>query len=85
MSLLERKNDMNKILCWNCRKKVEYTLKQKNSIAMILGVSIEYIKKYGVCNECGKEIFIPGLDDENEDMIERMYFGNKRKADEVKL
>ena len=36
-------------------------------------MEIKYEEYYGICDECKSEIFIPGLDDRNEDAIEEEF------------
>ena len=36
-------------------------------------IEIEYEEFYGVCDECKTEIFVPGLDDRNEEIIEEEF------------
>ena len=45
-----------KVLCWNCRKKVPYTIKARKEARNIKGIDYLYDEKYAVCDECGEEI-----------------------------
>lgn len=62
-----------KLLCSKCRKRVSYHILQRPAKRLIKGVGIEYEESYGICDECGREIFVPGLDDQNEENIEKLY------------
>lgn len=53
------------VLCWNCRKKVMYTVKARKELQNIKGIDYQYNEMYAVCDECHEEITVPGLDDEN--------------------
>lgn len=53
------------VLCWNCRKKVSYTVKARMELQNIKGIDYQYNEMYAVCNECSEEVTVPGLDDAN--------------------
>ena len=55
----------SEVLCWNCRKKVMYTIKARKELQNIKGIDYQYNEMYAVCDECHEEIMVPGLDDEN--------------------
>ncbi len=61
------------MLCWKCRELVPYTIRSRIRIRTIGGKEYEYSEKYGECDICHEEIMIPGLLDENEQVVERMY------------
>lgn len=65
-----------KVLCWNCRKKVPYTIRSRKEARNIKGIDYLYDEKYAVCDECGEEITVPGLDDANEREIDDIYRRN---------
>lgn len=65
-----------KVLCWNCRKKVPYTIKARKEARNIKGIDYLYDEKYAVCDECGEEITVSGLDDANEREIDNIYRRN---------
>lgn len=65
-----------KVLCWNCRKKVSYTIKARKEARNIKGIDYLYDEKYAVCDECGEEITVSGLDDANEREIDNIYRRN---------
>lgn len=64
---------MKRILCPVCRKKVSYHIVRRPARELIKDLEIDYVEYYGVCDECNEEIFVPGLDDENEKRIEQLY------------
>ncbi len=51
--------------CYECDKKVNITLKEQEIATDIKGVNISYIGNIAYCNECGEEVFISNIDDEN--------------------
>lgn len=64
---------MHEVLCWNCRKMVSYRIKTREEERIIKGIVYPLNEKYAVCDECGEEITVPGLDDENEREIDNVY------------
>lgn len=64
---------MHEVLCWNCRKRVSYRIKARKDERIIKGVAYSFNEKYALCDECGEEITVPGLDDENEHLIDNIY------------
>lgn len=61
------------LLCSNCRKRVSYHIFKRPAKTIIKDIEIKYEEYYGICDECKSEIFIPGLDDRNEDVIEEEF------------
>jgi len=61
------------LLCGKCRKRVSYHISKRPAKAIIKDVGIEYEEYYGICDECKNEIYVPGLDDRNEETIEDKY------------
>ena len=68
---------MAKALCGNCRKVTDYTLHSRISSNEINGMFVQFSEKYATCDECGNDITVPGLDDENAREIESVYNGLK--------
>ena len=67
------------LLCSKCRKRVSYYISKRPAKTIIKDIEIKYEEYYGICDECKTEIFIPGLDDRNEEVIE----GEFRKKKEL--
>lgn len=63
----------SKILCWNCREKVQYEIRTRKEVRQIKGQEYEFPVRYAVCAQCGEEITVPGLDDENEREADACY------------
>lgn len=61
------------LLCSKCRKRVSYHIVKRPAKVMIKGLDIEYEEYIGICDECGEEIYVPGMDDQNEERIEEIY------------
>lgn len=61
------------LLCSKCRKRVSYHVFKRPAKTIIKNTEIEYEEYYGLCDECKSEIFVPGLDDRNEDAVEEGF------------
>ena len=62
--------EKKELLCGKCRKRVSYHIFKRHAKTIIKDIEIEYEEFYGVCDECKTEIFVPGLDDRNEEIIQ---------------
>jgi uncharacterized phage-associated protein len=51
--------------CSNCNKNVNYKIKEEPVNEEIKGIEFKYIAVIAYCNECGEEVYIPELSDEN--------------------
>ena len=60
---------MSTVLCENCNKKVNYTVEERN-VEKYKGKTVNVIENVAICNNCGAEIFIPTLEEEN---LKRLY------------
>lgn len=65
--------EKRELLCSECRKRVSYHIFKRPAKAIIKGFEIKYEEYYGICDECKNEIYVPGLDDQNEENIEKAY------------
>lgn len=61
------------LLCSKCRKRVSYQILKRPAKALIKDLEIDYEEYYGICDECKTELYVPGLDDQNEEKIEEIY------------
>ncbi|MDD3142003.1 MAG: DUF4065 domain-containing protein [Lachnospiraceae bacterium] len=68
----------DKILCSNCRHRVDYSIKTRCVERIVKGNTYQFNERYAVCDNCNEEMFVPGLDDENERIFENIY--RKRNA-----
>lgn len=68
---------MTKTLCCTCRKVTDYTIHSRVTSHEISGKEIIFREKYATCNECGSEVSVAALDDENERELECVYNGLK--------
>lgn len=60
---------MNNVFCTNCNKKVSYSLR-KSIIKKYKGYLVNVEENIAVCDECGKDIFVPVIEDDN---FKRLY------------
>ena len=65
--------EKKELLCSECRKRVSYHIYKRPAKTIIKDLEIEYEEFYGVCDECKMEIYVPGLDDQNEEIAEMAY------------
>lgn len=68
--------------CPECRKDVEYQIKDSVEKKEVRGLEFEYSAERAYCNECGSEIFIPELHDQNLKKIDNVY---REKAEIIKV
>lgn len=61
------------LLCCDCGKRSSYHIYKRPARTVIKDLEIEYEEFYGVCDQCKEELYVPGLDDQNEEEIERIY------------
>ena len=69
---------MAKVLCCTCRKLVDYTPHSRTASHEIRGKEIIFRERYATCNECGSEVAVAGLDDENALVFDGVYYGLRR-------
>lgn len=62
-----------KSYCMNCEKDVRVIIKEENQTNIIRGEEITSLLKCTYCGNCGQEIYIPSINDENLDRIEASY------------
>lgn len=64
---------MEKDFCVECRKYVNYQLKEVKEQKVVKGKVYEYITLRAYCEECGEEISIPGLIDKDQELFDQRY------------
>lgn len=60
---------MKSIFCTECNKNVDYSIR-KNIIQEYKGQIVNVEENIAVCNECGKDIFVPDIENDN---LKRLY------------
>lgn len=62
-----------KDFCIECRKETEYVLQEKNIIKTVRDKDYQFRITVAVCVECGEEMSIPGIIDQNVVEIDEQY------------
>lgn len=63
--------------CDECRDMVKYTIETREGSSEVKGEEVKYTEKIALCQECGKEIFIGEIVDENLIAIDKTYRSDK--------
>ena len=63
---------MNKAFCENCRKNVDFKVEIDIIKCKVKGEEYEYCGLKGVCWECGSEVYVPEIEDENLKIFNRL-------------
>jgi len=63
---------MKKTFCENCRREVGYTVEIEIIKTKVKGKEYEYCGLKAVCWECGSEVFIPDIEEENLKIFNRL-------------
>ncbi|MGL5087575.1 MAG: type II TA system antitoxin MqsA family protein [Clostridium sp.] len=63
---------MDKVFCPKCNRKVDYRLKE-NIIEKFKGKIVNVVEKVAVCDECGEDIFVPQIEQENFTVLYEKY------------
>ena len=63
----------NKDFCLNCRKETEYVLQKKEIEKTIKDKDYTFDITVAVCSECGREMSVPGLIDQNVQEVDAQY------------
>lgn len=66
---------MAKTLCGTCGKVTEYTLHSRISSREINGMFVQFNEKYATCDDCGDEVKVPEINDENTREFESVCEG----------
>lgn len=56
---------MNQAICTNCRKFVDYNIREIDDVWQIKGEDVTYKKKLAFCKECGEQVWVAEFDDYN--------------------
>lgn len=65
---------MNRIVfCPECRQDVRFSMSEKPDSAVLKDEVYEFISKTAYCNECGAEVYVPEIEDENLKALYDMY------------
>lgn len=74
---------MKTAFCINCDEKNPYSINYRKVYVNILEKGIHYIykEKYATCNKCGKEVYVPKINDINVTNREKAFNKVRKKLD----
>lgn len=61
---------MNRVFCPECRKEVSYKITERPAVQQLKGKDYSFTEKVAFCDDCGSELFIDALSEEN---MKRLY------------
>ena len=61
------------LFCPECRESVEYEVKENMETKNVRGLKFEYTNKAAYCRNCGEEIFVSELHEQNLKRINNAY------------
>lgn len=74
---------MNRIVfCPECRQDVKFSVKEKLDSAELKGEVYEFTSKIANCDECGAEVYVPEIEDEN---LKALYDAYRQKHGIISL
>lgn len=74
---------MNRIVfCPDCRLDVRFSVREKPDSAELKGEVYEFISKTAYCDECGTEVYVPEIEDEN---LKSLYGAYRQKHNIISL
>lgn len=68
----------NKGFCTKCGQEVKYIIKSKIVQSTIKGVLFNYTELSAHCVECGSNIYVPEINDNNAESMEKAYWEAKK-------
>jgi len=74
---------MNRIVfCPECRQDVKFSVKENVDSAELKGEAYDFTSKTAYCDECGAEVYVPEIEDEN---LKALYDVYRQKHDIISL
>ena len=78
----------NKTFCEECRRDVEYMVETATIKGKLKGEEYEYTGKKAVCTECGSEVYVADIEDENlkalyDTYVKKTALFRKSKIDRI--
>ena len=74
MSYTSYKQKYPQLLCPHCRKRTSYKIHDRKAEENIKGIQFTWKETYGICNKCGKEIFLPVIYDQNLEKLDKEFW-----------
>lgn len=72
----------NKVFCYECRDDVDFTVTNEEMTSNIKGESYTYFGKIAHCNNCGSEIYVQDINDNN---LNKLYDEYRKRNSIVSL
>lgn len=63
----------NKTFCEECKKDVEYKVETVTIKGKLKDKEYEFTGKKAICSECGSEVYVADIEDENLNALYNMY------------
>lgn len=70
------------VFCPECRKDVKYTLREQTETATLKGESFDVVSKIAYCDECGIDVYVPEIEDEN---LKNLYDAYRKRHNIISL
>lgn len=67
--------EKNRTFCAECRAGVDYYCRDEDVTTTIMGRKCSYTEKRAICADCGAEVFVPKIEDENLRVFYEAYHG----------
>lgn len=67
------RSDTRKKYCIHCNQEIIYNVIEKEDTAVMRGKRGKYIYKAAICSNCGSELYVPQIHDEDLDRLEAVY------------
>ncbi|MDD2484723.1 MAG: DUF4065 domain-containing protein [Eubacteriales bacterium] len=61
------------VFCPECRQDVRFSIKEKSDSAELKGEVFEFVSKTAFCEDCGAEVYVPEIEDENLKALYNVY------------
>ncbi len=69
-----------KVYCPYCKKEVEYKI-EKRELKEFRGIEVNTFENVAICNECNQDLYVNKIEDENNEIIYKIY---REKANIIK-
>lgn len=63
----------DKTFCINCGCKQDYIVKDRIDSLNVRGIEFTYLEEIDYCSNCGKEVYVPEINDYNCEARENAY------------
>ena len=59
--------------CEECRGDVSCRIEEKNTIKIVKGKNVSYLKETAICNQCNSKLFISEIRDDNLKKLDEAF------------